>query len=255
MRKLFSLALVLMLLQLLCACSLTVETIDSVQNAAPAAEQSVEASTSDTSAPRGYIEDKFVPAAEAEITETAIQLPMELDDGLVLESLFTSDVMKPDFGNEFSSDVATAEFVNNSDKVIDSAEITVKLSDGTAINFVLSYIPAGQTVWAFSTENAVLKPDFEVADVAANVDFVSELDLRADVLSLSVSETNIIINNMKSDAVTDALICCHCVIDNVYFGGTVYTYHTGEISAFSGAVVEAVDCMLGSPEIVYVDIE
>lgn len=245
MRKIIFIALALAVAFALCACGNAAEISVSSEPETEAVEMSAQ---------RGYIEDKPVETLVPTADPIRLDLPMELGDGLLLKSLFSSDVMNPDCGNSYGCDIATAELTNNSDRVIESAKIEVELSDGSTMIFCLAYIPAGKTVWAFSVDNDVLKSELFVTDVACTVRFADALDLCEENVTVSVNEYSVVLNNKTSNVIADAAVCCHCVVDDIYFGGTVFTYNSGELAAYSGTIIEAADCMLGTAEVVHIEI-
>ena len=49
---------------------------------------------------------------------------------------------------------------------------------------------------------------------------------------------------------TDILLKCHCLFEDIYFGGISYEYPISAIPADGQVVIDAVDCFMGTAEVV-----
>ena len=71
-------------------------------------------------------------AVSTEEQKEGIEFPYEIDNGnLVINSVFQSSIENPDCGNEYGDDIASLELVNQSNQYLDSAELTLHMSDGS----------------------------------------------------------------------------------------------------------------------------
>ena len=83
------------------------------------------------------------------------------DGNLQVDSLFQYSGINPDCDGEMGDDIAALQVTNLSDRFVERAELTATLLDGTGLNFVITNVPAGQTVLAFAVDNAAY-PDMTV---------------------------------------------------------------------------------------------
>lgn len=179
-----------------------------------------------------------------------IEFPYEMEDGkLVVNSLFQSSIENPDCNQEMGEDVASVEITNQSDVFCASVEVTAIMSDGTEIPFSATNIPAGKTIWAFASDNASIGQDAVCAKIKSTAVF-REPSLMEDQLSVEVNDTVITIQNLTQNEITDLTVCCHCLFEEVYFGGLTYNYPVESIPAGESVTVEAVDCYMGTAEVV-----
>ena len=75
------------------------------------------------------------------------------EEQIQVDSLFQYSGINPDAENAECEDVAAIQMKNNSEQYLESAEVSVELSDGTAYSFVVQDIPAGKSVIAFESGN------------------------------------------------------------------------------------------------------
>lgn len=206
------------------------------------------------------ISQKTVPmisstqADHIEIEEkTGLSFPYELEDGkLLVNSLFQSSIINPDCGGESGENIATLEVLNTSDEFLEEAKITVKMADGTEIPFVITNIPEGKKVWAFATDNSVIELNPFCEEITCESKFLDALSVMKGSLNYEVDETAVTLNNLTEESLTGITIGCHCLFDDVYFGGLTYSYKVDELSANSSTTIDADDCYLGSAEVVFI---
>lgn len=183
-----------------------------------------------------------------------LSLPYELEGGaLLVQSVFPSDVMNPDCGGEYGEGVATLELRNSSENYLLRAEITVELADGASLSFAVTDLPAGETIWAFSTDNSAADLQPQLKAVSCTAEFESEAPAAPEI-DVAVDDTRITLTNRTGADIADAAVLCHCRMDEVLFGGVTYTYHAS-LAAGESAVIEAEDCVLGIPEIVRIRVD
>lgn len=188
---------------------------------------------------------------EVSDTQSGIKFPYELEDGkLTVKSLFQSSIENPDCSNEYADDIATLEVENTSDEFLQEAKITITLNDGTKIPIVITNLPAGKSIWAFATDNTAVELNSECVDIVCDAKFEKEMPVLSGIVSYEVNEMKVTLHNLSSDNLANLSIGCHCLFDNVYYGGLTYSYDVDELSANDSITVEADDCYLGSAEVV-----
>lgn len=182
--------------------------------------------------------------------ESAIELPCELENGkLLVQSLFQSSVENPDAGNEIGEDIGSLEILNQSEEYCISAEIKVTVEDGTEIVFTATDIPAGKTAWVFAPDNQSISQDSVCQKIEGTAQF-GQTSLMEDQVMYSVEDTTITLQNLTENDLTDLSVYCHCLFEDVYFGGRTYCYPVELLPAGGTAVVEAADCFMGTAEVV-----
>lgn len=183
-----------------------------------------------------------------------VSFPVEIDSGLVVQSMFQFSGMNPDVDNMFGEELAGIQLVNTSDEHLARAQITAVLADGTTLTFTAEDVPAGKTAMAFCLEQERL-PDTDMCEeIFGWAEYESADPRNPELVQISVSGTEITIKNVSGESLTDLNVFCHSVLDNSYFGGSTYSYRIASLPAGGSAVVIAEDCFLGMTEVVRVDI-
>ena len=195
------------------------------------------------------------PAATPEPTPTpnpGLSWPYVVEDGnLQVDSLFQYSGINPDCDGEMGDDIAALQVTNLSDRFVELAELTATLLDGTGLNFVITNVPAGQTVLAFAVDNAAY-PDMTVLcdTVTCSAVYGDAAPVMADTIAVDVQETTVTLTNMGSTDLTNLAVGCHCLFDGAYFGGVTYNYAVDCITAGSSVTIQADDCYLGQADVV-----
>lgn len=185
-------------------------------------------------------------------TGERITFPYELADGkLKAASLFQYSGLNPDCNNEEGEDIAALEIVNQSNEFCKSAEIHVRMEDGTELVFRAEDIPAGRKIWVFESGNQSVGQDDVCEEIRDNSEF-EEVSLMEKQIMASVEDTTITIENLTGEEITDLMVGCHCLLEDTYFGGVTYSYPTGTIPAGGQVAVDAADCYMGTAEVVWI---
>ena len=190
-----------------------------------------------------------------------IQLPYNSgseDENLEISALYQFSGPNPDCQNEDGEDIASLTVTNTTDRLMTSAQITVTLDDKTEYAFYAEYIPAGKTAQIYDIHNAVYtvkdEEDQKIPIEAIDVDaeFSDTMNLMQDQLEIEVkeNETEVKLTNKSDQDLTDLVMRCHTLFDEEYFGGLTYTYQVGTIPAGDSLTVDAVDCYIGTAEVV-----
>lgn len=185
--------------------------------------------------------------------EIGLAFPYELEEGkLSVDSIFQFTGFNPDNENAEGENIAALTVVNQSEQHLTSAQFTVKLADGTKLAFEITDLPAGQKAMIFEKENQVYDLDDICEEITDTAEFEDASPVMADMLSAEVQETTVTLTNNSEEDLSNLLLHCHCVIDDVYFGGLTYTYPIESIPVGQSASVDAVDCYLGQAAVVRV---
>lgn len=193
-------------------------------------------------------------SAETEPMAESLSFPYEVE-GLTVSSCFPSSVENPDFENRLAEDIATLEVTNTSDRFLERAELLVTLTDGRCIPFEITNLPAGMTAWAFAADNSVVATEPSLAGISCETSFLPQGQLMEAQVKVTVNDLEITVENISSEKLTGLALGCHCLFDNVYFGGLTYSYPVGDLEPGGQAVISAVECYLGSPEVVWISVD
>ena len=116
---------------------------------------------------------------DAEETDEGLAFPYLLEEEQIqVDSLFQYSGINPDAENAECEDVAAIQMKNNSEQYLESAEVSVELSDGTAYSFVVQDIPAGKSVIAFESGNTSYDGKTGVAFIEAKTSYSSEAGVK-----------------------------------------------------------------------------
>lgn len=186
-------------------------------------------------------------------TEEKDIFPYELEDGkLVVESLFQYSGFNPDCGDEEGENIASLEIVNSSDEFCKLVEITVVMQDGTEIPFKATNIPAGKKVWMFASDNQSIDQKSVCKEIIGEAQF-GEASMMEKQIGFNVEDTAIKLQNLTKDEITDFSVDCHCLFEDVYFGGVTYSYFVKSIPSGETITIDANDCYMGTAEIVVIE--
>lgn len=213
---------------------------------APAAASTAQVET--TAATEAASEATTVP------TEPGIGMPYALADGrLEIESVFRYSGANPDCNWEEGSDTGAVVVRNVSDEYLKNLDLTIVLADGTELEFLISDLPAEKTVWAFECQNTTMQADMAVMDIRSTEEFLPDNGLVPDEVQVDVDGIAVTVTNLTEEALTDVVVTCRTVVDDIYFGGSAYGYSIEELPAGGSQTVEAFDCLLGVAEVTLVD--
>lgn len=180
-----------------------------------------------------------------------LQFPYELDEGrLVVNSLFQSSIENPDCADEYADDIASLEIINKSGKFLESAEITLYMSDDTQLHMVIKDIPADKKVWVFDDQNRAFLGDTTCISMDCNAEYLDEKPMLEEQIAVKTDETIVTLTNQSGESIDGLTVACHCAINGVYYGGLTYSYSMGTLPANGSVGIEAEDCFLGTAEVV-----
>lgn len=172
-----------------------------------------------------------------------------------LYAFFPSDVMNVDDSSEFVNGVASVEFKNISGRYLKKCTIEIKATNGESYEFVAEEIPADMEVIAFDCSSKVVEEDTEIQEVECS----TEEDVSNNLLEAQVeaeeNEMEVTIKNVSETDLSNVIVTCHCMMDDVSYGGSKYEYKIEKLSAGESVVVEAVDCYFGQAKVVRISEE
>ena len=191
-------------------------------------------------------------AAATLLNVEQISLPYIIENGrLSVIELFEFNGLNPDSSNQDATDVAAIHLQNISQLHLKEAYITLTMDDGTALHYHIQDVPAGRNVLAVCQEN--ISANMRCIDISCDAEFEEESPLLSDKLEISVTGTEITVKNVSGEDLKNLIICCHNVLEQNYYGGTIYTYPIDLLAAGEAATVTALDCFLGAADVVRVD--
>ena len=183
---------------------------------------------------------------------TALEFPCTLEGGkLEVTSLFQYSGDNPDCGGETGEDIGSLAVTNLSDQHLTHATLVVLLAGGGKLAFEVQDVPAGQTVWAFETSNAV----YDLDDLCVDIGWAAEFEPAAPVLrgvTAEASGTTVTLTNTTSEDLTNLTVYCHCWFNELNFGGLTYAYPVSSIPAGESVEIQAEECYLGEAAVVRV---
>lgn len=192
--------------------------------------------------------------SEPEAFLPAVQMPVILEDGkLEIQSLFQFDGINPDSGNQTGKNIASMIFKNTSDAYLTEAKITMTLTNGKQVHFLVTDLPAGKSAMVFSTENLAIRADAACADTTCSAVFSTATPME-EQLSVQVDGLTVSVTNRSEKDLSQVVVYCRSPLGEEYFGGVTYPYVIKNLPAHGTATVDAVDCILGIAEVVRVEI-
>lgn len=187
-------------------------------------------------------------STEQDKTRFNVELPYDLENGdLRIISLFQTDALNPDCDNAEGSDLASVELVNLSDKYLEEARLTVALTDGSTLEFLVQDLPAGMTVWAFETGNQSLADDAKCEKIDCTAQFLDARPLMSGI-STEASGASLKVTNQTGADIAVLTLRIHCLFENVYFGGKSAEYTIENLANGAAAEIYAVECYMGTAQ-------
>ena len=172
------------------------------------------------------------------------------EEQIQVDSLFQYSGINPDAENAECEDVAAIQMKNNSEQYLESAEVSVELSDGTAYSFVVQDIPAGKSVIAFESGNTSYDGKTGVAFIEAKTSYSSEAGVKEDEVKVTSDDNGVQISNISGDAIGTMKVKYHCVMDDMYFGGISSETEVDGLAAGESTAVDTSESILGDADVV-----
>ena len=188
---------------------------------------------------------------DTEETDEGLAFPYLLEEEQIqVDSLFQYSGINPDAENAECEDVAAIQMKNNSEQYLESAEVSVELTDGTAYSFVVQDIPAGKSVIAFESGNTSYDGKTGVAFIEAKTTYSSEAGVKEDEVKVTSDDNGVQISNISGDAIGTMKVKYHCVMDDMYFGGISSETEVDGLAAGESTAVDTSESILGDADVV-----
>ena len=188
---------------------------------------------------------------DTEETDEGLAFPYLLEEEQIqVDSLFQYSGINPDAENAECEDVAAIQMKNNSEQYLESAEVSVELSDGTAYSFVVQDIPAGKSVIVFESGNTSYDGKTGVAFIEAKTSYSSEAGVKEDEVKVTSDDNGVQISNISGDAIGTMKVKYHCVMDDMYFGGISSETEVDGLAAGESTAVDTSESILGDADVV-----
>lgn len=188
---------------------------------------------------------------DTEETDEGLAFPYLLEEEQIqVDSLFQYSGINPDAENAECEDVAAIQMKNNSEQYLESAEVSVELSDGTAYSFVVQDIPAGKSVIVFESGNTSYDGKTGVAFIEAKTVYSSEAGVKEDEVKVTSDDNGVQISNISGDAIGTMKVKYHCVMDDMYFGGISSETEVDGLAAGESTAVDTSESILGDADVV-----
>lgn len=195
------------------------------------------------------------PAANQEDLQPAPrpEFPISIEDGKIsIESVFQYSGINLDCEDEFCENIGAVQVKNTSTDYLESADITVNLSDGSTMNFHVADLPVGDSIIAFEVKNSFYDVTKSVGEISADVVWNDDASLQQENLSFAVNGTNITVKNISGKTLQDLTVKYHCDLEGIYFGGKSYERRIEVLDAGESITLDASECYLGVAAVVNV---
>lgn len=167
-------------------------------------------------------------------------------------SFFPSSAVNVDSMSEFVDNVASIEFKNISGTYLERCEIQVIADNGVTYQFVAEEIAANMEVIAFETSSKTISDATEVANIEGTAITGTDENLLEDQVKVTEEEMEVTITNTGEQDLEHVVIVCHCVMDDVSYGGSKYEYEVESLASGETKVIKAIDCYFGQAKAVRV---
>lgn len=182
-------------------------------------------------------------------TESAVEFPAVLDGGnITVESLFSFTGVNPDGNKQDVTDVASIVLSNISDQYLHKATVKVMLNGGTELVFIVSDIPVGASVMAFSVDNDRLLSTDLCTDITAET-LYGDAPYH-DSVEISVDGMMVTVTNSSSEDLNGIDVYYRDLFDDKYFGGMTYSKSIEHLPAGESVTFTAEESLLGVIEVV-----
>lgn len=174
------------------------------------------------------------------------------NEDIEIYTIFPSSVVNIDSESEYVTDLSTIEFKNISGKYLKKCEFQITANNGETYEFVAEDIPKDMQVMAFDTSSKTTTAEVEIDDVECNVEKGIKDALMKDTLEIVENGMDITIKNISEEDLTNLVVTCHCVLDELSYGGSKYEYSLEKLGAGETATINAEDCYFGDVKVVRV---
>ncbi len=190
-----------------------------------------------------------------EAADSGIDFPYTSEDGnLQIMSLIQFTGPNVDAENADGEDIAGLQIRNISDRYLDEAEIKVRIDDETEYSFLVQDLPAGSETVAFELAGQ----SYDGQAVCREIDCtaqMSDTSMREDAVQITTDGSKLIITNITEQQIDNAVVIYRCTTGDSYIGGISYEIPVSGLAAGESLEYEDSECLLGTPEVVGVEID
>lgn len=185
----------------------------------------------------------------------AVEFPYVTEDGkLEITSLFQFSGFNPDCAGAEGTDIAALQLHNASSEHLTKAELVLQLESGVSLRFVVKDLPASGDAMVFSVDNTEMSSQDACSKITYSGSYEAESPVLADKISVQPEELQIILTNLSDEDLTDMTVYCHCLLEDISFGGLTYEYPVPKLPAGESIKVDTPDCYLGSAQVVRIEL-
>ena len=156
-----------------------------------------------------------------------ISYPFPVTAGITLDRIYTATGYFPEDGSDEAIDnVLAVKLTNISEKTLEYLSFSLTLN-GEICKFTAATVPAGKSVYAFSTERSTAPES--ISSIESDVEFVlyftEEPSAKTDNLSYDVQNGTIVVTNISErDISSDIVVYYKAKAEDGYLGGITYRF-------------------------------
>lgn len=190
-----------------------------------------------------------------EATDSGIDFPYTSEDGnLQIMSLIQFTGPNVDAENAEGEDIAGLQIRNISDRYLDEAEIKVRIDDETEYSFLVQDLPAGSETVAFELAGQSYNGQAVCREIECTAQ-MTDTSIREDAVQITTDGSKLTITNIAEQQIDNAVVIYRCTTGDSYIGGISYEIPVSGLAAGESLEYEDSECLLGTPEVVGVEID
>lgn len=190
-----------------------------------------------------------------EAADSGIDFPYTSEDGnLQIMSLIQFTGPNVDAENADGEDIAGLQIRNISDRYLDEAEIKVRIDDETEYSFLVQDLPAGSETVAFELAGQSYNGQAVCLEIECTAQ-MTDTSIREDAVQITTDGSKLIITNIAGQQIDNAVVIYRCTTGDSYIGGISYEIPVSGLAAGESLEYEDSECLLGTPEVVGVEID
>lgn len=190
-----------------------------------------------------------------EAADSGIDFPYTSEDGnLQIMSLIQFTGPNVDAENADGEDIAGLQIRNISDRYLDEAEIKVRIDDETEYSFLVQDLPAGSGTVAFELAGQSYNGQAVCREIECTAQ-MTDTSIREDAVQITTDGSKLTITNIAEQQIDNAVVIYRCTTGDSYIGGISYEIPVSGLAAGESLEYEDSECLLGTPEVVGVEID
>ena len=190
-----------------------------------------------------------------EAADSGIDFPYTSEDGnLQIMSLIQFTGPNVDAENADGENIAGLQIRNISDRYLDEAEIKVRIDDETEYSFLVQDLPAGSETVAFELAGQSYDGQAVCREIECTAQ-MTDTSMREDAVQITTDGSKLIITNIAEQQIDNAVVIYRCTTGDSYIGGISYEIPVSGLAAGESLEYEDSECLLGTPEVVGVEID